>query len=371
MKRLFLITCLVAFLSSCTDSRYDFDNMSENVHMFNNGVYFPLLTTDVPFSRMIEGYEDNIGLQTDGIYFIHSNPGSVEIRGEIYNTGEILEASSEISFSGIPDFLCDDKVNLVFENPAFLARINNMGNLYPFTSGLFMTPVYNDGSEGECIKIPDIKVKNAGDMKIYIAPDRIERIDNMGYTLVQCRDMRKLLYKIPQFIKIDVKVTSPTIGETGSVNMDISYNLDLPLSVREGTTLTYVTREDGLSDVFDVVAVSELNIIANCKNYYPMDFSFDAIPIDIDGNPITDIDVTVEGIVGCAATNEPVENIKPTDSKVYIKLKEQTPGRITDIDGLELDLNASFPGSGSLTQWENIIIKLVADAPKGVEIITD
>lgn len=371
MKKLFLITCIAAFLSSCTDSRYDFDNMSENVHMFNNGVYFPLLTTDIPFSRMIEGYEDNIGLQADGIYFVHSNPGIINVTGDIYNTGEVLYANSEISFSGIPDFLCDDKVNLIFENPALLARINNSGNLYPFTADLFMTPVYNDGSEGERVKIPDITVEGAGEMKIYIAPDIIERIENMGYTLVRCRDMRKLLYKIPQYINVDVEVSSPTIDKRGSVDMNISYNLDLPLSVMSGTTLTYVTSKDGLSDVFDVVAVSELNIIANCSNYYPMDFSLDATPVDIDGNPITDIDVRVEGIVKCAATNEPVEDIRPAESKIYIKLKEQTPGRITDIDGLELDLNALFPRSGSLTKWETIIIKLVADAPKGVEILTD
>ena len=75
MKKLFLITFLAVFMLSCTDKKYDFENMSEDVHLFDNGVYFPLLTTDVPFSRMIEGNEDNIGLQADGIYFIHSNPG--------------------------------------------------------------------------------------------------------------------------------------------------------------------------------------------------------------------------------------------------------------------------------------------------------
>lgn len=370
MKKLFLITCLATLALSCTDSDYDFDNMSEDIHLFDNGVYFPLLTTDVPFSRMIEGYEDNIGLQEDGIYFIHTNPGEVYVHGDIYATGDELSAQSEISFSGIPDFLCDENVNLNLANPALLARVENNGNLYPFWAEIALTPVYNDGTTGQQVKIQRITFDKAGNMNIYIARERIPRIEMMDYTLVECPEMNNIFHKIPQKILIDV-TASASSGMAGSVDMPISYNLDLPLSVEEGTTLKYVTQEDGLSDVFDVVSVSQLTLIANCTNYYPMDITLDAHPYDTEGNPITDIEVTVEGNVRSALTNEPVANIEPSQSTVYIKLNELTPGRITDIDGFDLDLNASFPGSGSLTQWENIIINLVADAPNGVDILTD
>lgn len=371
MKKLFLVSCLATFLLSCTDSRYDFDNMTEDIHLFDDGVYFPLLTTDVPFNRMIEGYEENIGLQDDGIYFIHTNPGTVDVSGEVYTTGDVISAQTEISFSGIPDFLCDDNVNLYLANTAFLARIENTGNLYPFWAEIIMTPVYNDGTTGERVPIQRINFENAGEMNIYIAQENIQKIEDMGYTLVPCRDMNKLFRKIPQKINIDVYASSPIEGLSGTIDMHISYNLDLPLSVKGGTTLTYVTQEDGLSDVFDVVSVSELNLIANCTNYYPMDIDLDVQPYDSNGSPITDIDVSVEGSVSSALTNEPVKEIQPFLSTVYIKLKEQTPGRITDIDALEIKLNASFPGSGSITKWENIIINLVADAPGGVDIITD
>ena len=171
MKKLFLITFLAVFMLSCTDKKYDFENMSEDVHLFDNGVYFPLLTTDVPFSRMIEGYEDNIGLQADGIYFIHSNPGNVDIKEEIYTTGDVLTDQSEISFSGIPDFLCDDNVNLNLANPAFLARIENNGNVYPFWADIALTPLYNDGTRGQKINIQRINFEDAGIMNIYIAKE--------------------------------------------------------------------------------------------------------------------------------------------------------------------------------------------------------
>ena len=371
MKKLFLITFLAVFMLSCTDKKYDFENMSEDVHLFDNGVYFPLLTTDVPFSRMIEGYEDNIGLQADGIYFIHSNPGNVAIKEEIYTTGDVLTDQSEISFSGIPDFLCDDNVNINLANPAFLARIENNGNVYPFWADIALTPLYNDGTRGQKINIQRINFEDAGIMNIYIAKERIPRIESMGYTLVECPEMNNIFHKIPQKILVDVTASSPITGMSGTIDMHISYNLDLPLSVERGTTLKYVTQEDGLSDIFDVVAVSELTLIANCINYYPMDIELDARPYDAEGNPITDIEVTVEGVVRSSLTNEPVADIQPSRSTIYIKLNELTPGRITDIDGFDLDLNASFPASGSMTKWENIIINLVADAPSGVDIITD
>lgn len=371
MKKFLLATCIAALFASCTDQKYDFDNMSKDVHLFDNGIYFPLLTTDIPFSRMIEGYEENIGLQEDGIYFIHSNPGTVDVSGEIISTGDVITAQSQISFSGIPEFLCDDKVNLNMENPAFLARINSNGNIYPISADIVLTPVFENGLRGESVSVQTITITERGEIDIYIAGNRIERIEEMGYTLVECRDMQKLLHRIPQTIDIDVSATSPSTGQTGTIDMFVSYNMDLPLSVESGTTLTYETTEEGLSDVFDVVSVSDLNLIADCINYYPMNIELNVFPYDSGGNLISDIDVTVEGMIGSALTNEPTADIQPSQSTIYIKLHERTQGSITNIDALKLELNAAFPQNGSITKWENITIKLVADAPGGVDIITD
>lgn len=371
MKKLLIAACLATFALSCTDPDYDLDNMTENIHLFDDGVYFPLMTTDVPFSRMIEGYDENIGLQDDGIYFIHTNPGQVEVYGNVYTTGDEFDARSEISFSGIPEFLCDENVNLNMANPAFLAKVDNRGSLYPFWAEINLTPVYDDGTTGQEVAVSRISFDKPGAIDIYLAKEKIQRIEEMGYTLVECPEMSALFHRIPQKILVDVTASSPNSGLVGTIDMHISYNLDLPLSVERGTTLKYVTQETGLSDIFDVIAVSELTMIANCTNYYPMDIDLDAHPYDSGGNPISDIEVTVEGVVRSALTNEPTAEIQPSQSTVYIRLKELTPGRITDIDGFDLDLNAVFPGKGSMTRWENIIINIVADAPNGVEIITD
>ncbi|MBR2476413.1 MAG: hypothetical protein IKB57_07800, partial [Bacteroidaceae bacterium] len=62
IKRLLsAIFCLVAILatSSCVDDRYDLDNVSEDVHLFENGVNLPLLQTgDLFFDDLVSSEDD-------------------------------------------------------------------------------------------------------------------------------------------------------------------------------------------------------------------------------------------------------------------------------------------------------------------------
>lgn len=59
-------------LLSCIDKRYDMDNISNDMHLFENGVSIPLLRTgDLKFEKLISS-QDDIRLNEEGVYEFYS-----------------------------------------------------------------------------------------------------------------------------------------------------------------------------------------------------------------------------------------------------------------------------------------------------------
>ena len=79
------IFCLVAILatSSCVDDRYDLDNVSEDVHLFENGVNLPLLQTGDLFFDDLVSSEDDIVVNEKGIYEFATNKELISFDLEI------------------------------------------------------------------------------------------------------------------------------------------------------------------------------------------------------------------------------------------------------------------------------------------------
>ncbi len=72
MHILLVITYIILFLSSCIDKRYDLDNISNDMHLFENGVSIPLLRTgDLRFEKLISS-ENDIRLNEEGVYEFYS-----------------------------------------------------------------------------------------------------------------------------------------------------------------------------------------------------------------------------------------------------------------------------------------------------------
>ena len=73
LHKLLLFTYIVVlFLSSCVDKRYDMDNISNDMHLFENGVSIPLLRTgDLKFEKLISSQND-IRLNEEGVYEFYS-----------------------------------------------------------------------------------------------------------------------------------------------------------------------------------------------------------------------------------------------------------------------------------------------------------
>ncbi|MEG1573569.1 MAG: hypothetical protein RR341_00630 [Bacteroidales bacterium] len=72
-----VVVCWLTTFFSCIDSRYNIDNVSDKMHLFGNGIDFPLMDTgDVPFSKLL-GKNDDVKVNEFGVYSLSSNPGKL------------------------------------------------------------------------------------------------------------------------------------------------------------------------------------------------------------------------------------------------------------------------------------------------------
>ena len=84
-KHFFAICSLVAIISatSCVDERYDLDNVSEEVHLFENGITFPLLQTgDLYFGDLISS-DNQIVVNENGVYEFGTDKGSIAVETQV------------------------------------------------------------------------------------------------------------------------------------------------------------------------------------------------------------------------------------------------------------------------------------------------
>ncbi|MBO5720421.1 MAG: hypothetical protein J6R61_02680, partial [Bacteroidales bacterium] len=138
MKNLLLaIGCMPIIISttSCVDERYDMDNISDDIHLFENGINFPLLQTgDLYFDDLISS-EDEIVLNEKGVYEISTN-------------SEVLSVEMQIV----------DKVRIPEQNPDF-GVIKSFNTIIPTGSVTFELPSdltdYNANLHCETAKIDE------------------------------------------------------------------------------------------------------------------------------------------------------------------------------------------------------------------------
>ena len=143
IKRLLsAIFCLVAILatSSCVDDRYDLDNVSEDVHLFENGVNLPLLQTGDLFFDDLVSSEDDIVVNEKGIYEFSTNKDEisfdleivekVKIPQEVLDFGpiksyEVIAPEGSATFA-LPSAITDYEANLHSETPTIDSKVTRI-----------------------------------------------------------------------------------------------------------------------------------------------------------------------------------------------------------------------------------------------------
>ena len=92
-KHFFVICSMVAIISatSCVDERYDLDNVSEEVHLFENGMTFPLLQTGNLYFGDLISSDNQIIVNENGVYEFGTDKGSINVETQVVNRIRVPE----------------------------------------------------------------------------------------------------------------------------------------------------------------------------------------------------------------------------------------------------------------------------------------
>ena len=294
----------------------------------------------------------------------------------------------------IPDFLNDDKVNIMLSNPTIELDINNNINVEAFITGK-MIATYKDNST----KVMNFSKTNAGS-NITIKP-HTAATGTTTSKIVICRkpgnevgvqyivkdgtgteagekDLANILKKIPEKLdftfttksdteyKGSIKFYNPADGDNPSkpgqgYSIEPKYDFKAPLSLDAGSTIVYNdTIKDWNKDLqdndIDLLKGGKLTVNAKVDNSTPMRLYITPTAIGTDKKAISSITVTVETDKKDAQGYYISSNYGTADaSNLTIKLLSNEEGAFKKLDGLAFKVTAVAEQSGiTLNSGKNV-----------------
>ncbi|WP_294618594.1 hypothetical protein [uncultured Bacteroides sp.] len=257
--------------------------------------------------------------------------------------------ASNVSLDNLPDFLQDDATELDIANPIFTFIAKN-----PLNAPIVLNGEMYGSKDG--VKI-DNSVVYIGDEKstdgqsIILAPNSTTTIalsrlgagGKEGAVNIKVSDINNLIKKIPD--AVDVKLQPAityneyyTVDLGESYTMESSYDIDIPLSFGKDLKIVYEETIDGFDLDLEDIGIKKVVLSINAVNTIPLAMEIkneNISALDVNGNVINDIDVTVEGNI-----TESKDGKTETSSLINITLKETTEGAIGKLDGLKLKVTA-------------------------------
>ncbi|WP_025069148.1 hypothetical protein [Bacteroides gallinarum] len=278
------------------------------------------------------------------------------IRGVI--KPEINETVTTVKLENLPDFLSDDAVELDITNPLISFIANNPLQTPIVLNGIMYGEKGGSTIEGSTVKIGnESKDKN----KILLAPGdntiilsrtgKSDKENSQSVQNIQVSDINNLIKKIPDVVNV---VLNPIVEneqyytvELKDYEMTGNYDIDIPLNFGSALKIVYDETIDNFDLDLEDVDIKKAILSINAVNTIPlaMEIKDDNVSaVDVNGNVIKDIDVTVEGTI-----TESKDGKTEVTSTLNINLDETAEGAISKLDGLKLKVTA-VPGQATDVQ---------------------
>lgn len=255
-----------------------------------------------------------------------------------------------ISLDDLPDFLNNDKTNIIIDNPAIFVRIVNPVGKYGLNGKgkINLNSNFTNGTVGHSGQFDlvgeESKLAFCSDINKFTPPAEYADykpivIDGLDKVLTNGND------GLPKSISVSVTdlnfsgndVELP-LGDLGVASGE--YNFSAPFAFGQGTKIYYNTTENGWgSDDLDDVNVTLIKLHALCTSKLPVDVELKVQPIDKDGN-IIDIEESAPFKVPANCTNE----------LATLQLKGKNGKPIKDFDGVifEATIEQNDPNAQAL-----------------------
>lgn len=362
----------------------------------------------------VEGYEfsKNPGSPVDGTLTI---VGEISMEGDVVTSGisgsgtlslvptavlgemtinfvngviqpNIKAETTNIELNDLPDFLKDEETRLDISNPVILLRANNP-LATPVEIDAVLTPMKNNTQiEGKKVEIGSGNEKTPvvlASGENVIALSRTGECTIEGVTSnVKVEDINNLLETIPDDIVVDlqpvVRNEDYYTAKLGwSYEMPSSYEVDVPLSFKQGLNIVY---NDSIQDLnkdlndLDKVGLKNVKVILSVDNAIPLKLQLKAENVqikDVYGNELSAVKKTIEEDKQYVA--ESTDGEKPATSELVLNLTSDDTAFLSKIDRICFKITAVTGTTTTTgvplkdTQWLKITsIKL--SVPGGVNV---
>lgn len=273
----------------------------------------------------------------------------------------------------LPDFLSGDDVVLDLYNPVLKLNIDNHtplklnlnADIMSYKGADHRTTHVGNANGGEAIALTP-----SGMNRLYIS--RTGEGVPTGFASVVVPDFSSLISIVPDRIgveNIDVEAADEFVTLTSGGRYNVVYDFELAAALAFGkdVKIVYSTNFTGWNETFNpndesfALEIRDADVKFDFVNMIPMTISLDAAAIDVDGNVIPGIKVTLNGDIPAGSVE------KPSTSALTLNL-EGSAEQMRKLDGLRLNLTGSDPGTMSGVclnknqgvQFKNMKIRLQA-----------
>lgn len=273
----------------------------------------------------------------------------------------------------LPDFLSGDDVVLDLYNPVLKLNIDNHtplklnlnADIMSYKGADHRSAHVGNANGGEAIALTP-----SGMNRLYISKTG-EGVPT-GFSSVVVPDFSSLISIVPDRIgveNIDVEAADEfvTLISGGRYNVVYDFELAAALAFGKDVKIVYSTDFTGWNETFNpndesfALEIRDADVKFDFVNMIPMTISLDAAAIDVDGNVIPGIKVTLNGDIPAGSVE------KPSTSALTLNL-ESSAEQMRKLDGLRLNLTGSDPGTMSGVclnknqgvQFKNMKIRLQA-----------
>lgn len=273
----------------------------------------------------------------------------------------------------LPDFLSGDGVVLDLYNPVLKLNIDNHtplklnlnADIMSYKGADHRTAHVGNANGGEAIALTP-----SGMNRLYIS--RTGEEVPTGFSSVVVPDFSSLISIVPDRIgveNIDVEAADEFVTLTSGGRYNVVYDFELAAALAFGkdVKIVYSTDFTGWNKTFNpndesfALEIRDADVKFDFVNMIPMTISLDAAAIDVDGNVIPGIKVTLNGAIPAGSVE------KPSTSALTLNL-EGSAEQMRKLDGLRLNLTGSDPDTMSGVclnknqgvQFKNMKIRLQA-----------
>lgn len=273
----------------------------------------------------------------------------------------------------LPVFLSGDDVVLDLYNPVLKLNIDNHtplklnlnADIMSYKGADHRTAHVGNANGGEAIALTP-----SGMNRLYVS--RTGEGVPTGFSSVVVPDFSSLISIVPDRIgveNIDVEAADEFVTLTSGGRYNVVYDFELAAALAFGkdVRIVYSTDFTGWNETFNpndesfALEIRDADVKFDFVNMIPMTISLDAAAIDVDGNVIPGIKVTLNGDIPAGSVE------KPSTSALTLNL-EGSAEQMRKLDGLRLNLTGSDPDTMSGVclnknqgvQFKNMKIRLQA-----------